>query len=113
VPPPPPLPPPPSPTDSVFYGFYGLDEAEAPAALFRGVILEAREGPVGEWQRLWNITDPELSALSHASTATGGWVAVESQSMPPGDGWVLRWRHQGECCYAWGLKNITTRYKTP
>ena len=126
-PPPPPSPPnppdpPPSPqvndTDSSSFDlFYGLDvnetAAAAPVEPFGGVILEARQGTTGVSRRLWGLTMPELYNSSNASTATGGWIAVESEAMTPGADWVLRWRHEGVCCHAWALKNITTHYVTP
>ena len=115
--PPPPQGPPPSPASPVMgvndddFGFYGLNNTSAEPEIFGGIILEARQGAGGAWERLWNMTMLDLSAQSNSSTATGGWVKVESQVMQPGKNWVLRWRYEGECCHAWALKNITTLYK--
>ena len=45
--------------------------------------------------------------------AGGGWVAVTTATIAAGEGWVLRWRYDGTCCFSWGLRNVRAAFVTP
>ena len=87
----------------------GAPDFAAATATSGSVVLEARremEGSEpGAWTTLWEGSGDELNAR-------GGWVSAEGET-PQGEGWVLRWRWTGDCCYSWGLRNVETRYVTP